>query len=152
MEMASLDELSSKTRYLENEIEGEKVLTRHIFDSTRRHAEELSALRVEIATLRLVNERIGGDVALVKTAQMSQGQTLNILVQDVREMRTEIAHIRTEIRTEMGQIRSEIGTEIGQTRTEFKQEIGTINHRLDAMERSIAAILAAVVPGSPPPA
>jgi hypothetical protein len=142
MEMATLDELSSKTRYLEMEIEGEKTLTRHIFDSTRRHAEELSALRVEIATLRLVNERIGGDVALVKTAQISQGQMLNILVQDVREIRTRLDGMEHKLGRLDGIEHRLDGVE---------HRLDGVEHRLDGIEHKLDMLLAAIGPANPPP-
>ncbi len=140
--MATLDELSSKTRYLEMEIEGEKTLTRHIFDSTRRHAEELSALRVEIATLRLVNERIGGDVALVKTAQISQGQMLNILVQDVREIRTRLDGMEHKLGRLDGIEHRLDGVE---------HRLDGVEHRLDGIEHKLDMLLAAIGPANPPP-
>jgi hypothetical protein len=147
MQMATLDELTSKTRYLESEIEGEKAVTRHIFESTRRHAEELAALRVEIATLRLVNERIGGDVAMVKAAQVSQGSMLNILVQDVGALRNETAALRRELHEETASLRTEtaaLRTEMGQMRVDTNRRFDALETRFDALERNVAAILAAV--------
>jgi tetrahydromethanopterin S-methyltransferase subunit G len=142
MEMATLDDLSNMARYLESEIEGEKVLTRHIFDSTRRHAEELSALRVEISALRLVNERIGGDVALVKTAQMSQGQMLNILVQDVREIRTRLDGMEHKLGRLDG---------IEHRLDGLEHRLDGLERRLDGLERKLDMLIAAVVPGNPLP-
>jgi len=159
MGMASLDELNSRTRYLESEIEGEKTITRHIFDSTRRHAEEISAVRP-------AQERIAGDVALVKTAQISQGQMLNILVQDVGALRNEAAALRSEISELRAEFRNEIAAlqaEVRDTAAELRNETAALraemvqmrtqtNHRLDTMERNIAAILAIVSRDNRPPA
>jgi chromosome segregation ATPase len=147
--MATVDELTNKTRYLESEIEGEKAVTRHIFESTRRHAEELAALRVEIATLRLVNERIGGDVAMVKAAQVSQGSMLNILVQDVGALRNETAALRHELRTETAALNRRfdgLETRFGRLETRFDG----LETRFDGLERNVAAILAAVSRGNQP--
>jgi ribosomal protein L29 len=150
--MASLDELNSRTRYLESEIEGEKTITRHIFDSTRRHAEEISAVR-------LAQERMAGDVALVKTAQISQGQMLNILVQDVGALRNEMAALRAELRNEaaalrneIAELRAELRNEAAALRAEMVQMRSDTNRRLEMMERNIAAILAIVSRDNRPPA
>jgi ribosomal protein L29 len=161
--MASLDELNSRTRYLESEIEGEKTITRHIFDSTRRHAEEISAVR-------LAQERMAGDVALVKTAQISQGQMLNILVQDVGALRNEMAALRAELRNEaaalrneIAELRAELHNETAALRAELRNEAASLraemvqmrsdtNRRLEMMERNIAAILAIVSRDNRPPA
>jgi ribosomal protein L29 len=123
--MASLDELNSRTRYLESEIEGEKTITRHIFDSTRRHAEEISAVR-------LAQERMAGDVALVKTAQISQGQMLNILVQDVGALRNEMAALRAELRNEAAALRNEIA----ELRAELRNEAAAL--RADLHDQTAA--------------
>lgn len=70
------EEFERRMRVLEGEVEGEKAVTRHILEQVRRNGDDLSTLK--------------GDMALVKAALTSQSTILSVLVQDVREMRTEI--------------------------------------------------------------
>jgi chromosome segregation ATPase len=105
-------DFESRLRSIESEVEGEKALTRHIFKKASGNDGEIAAIRVEITTLRLQAERAAGNVELVKTMQVSQGTMLNILAQDVREIRTEIGQMNAqmgEMRMEMGEMSTEIG-------------------------------------------
>jgi hypothetical protein len=68
------EEFERPMRVLEGEVEGEKLVTRHILEQTRRNGDDLSTLK--------------GDMALVKAALTSHSALLSVLVQDVREIRT----------------------------------------------------------------
>lgn len=70
------EEFDARLRVLEGEVEGEKVVTRHILEHTRQNSNDLATLK--------------GDMALVKAALTSQSALLTVLVQDVREIRTEM--------------------------------------------------------------
>jgi hypothetical protein len=78
-------------------------------------------------------DNLAGDMAAVQSALAMGGRGLDVLMQDVRPLRSEAA----ELRSEMTQVRS------GQE---------AINPRLGMIERNIATIVAAVAPGSAPPA
>jgi predicted nucleic acid-binding Zn-ribbon protein len=150
--VATIDEVDIRVRILANEVEGEKAVTRYSFEQVRLNTDELTAFRTET---RLRLDRVSGDMALVKAAQIAQGGTLNILVQDVREMRTEMTVMRREIselRTEMGELRTEMGelrTEMGELRTEMGELRTEMDRRFSAIEQSIATLIAAVTPHAP---
>jgi hypothetical protein len=48
--------LATRTGILEREVEGEKLVTRHIFEQTRRNGADLAAMRGDMATM---NTRLG---------------------------------------------------------------------------------------------
>jgi uncharacterized coiled-coil DUF342 family protein len=136
--VTTVEHLNIRVGIVESEVEGEKAVTRYAVEQVRLNTDEITAFRAE-ARLRL--DRMVGDTALVKAAQIAQGGTLNILVQDVREMRTEVVAIRREVR--------EMRTEIGDLRTEMNELRAEINHRLSVIEQSLAALVAAVLPRNP---
>ena len=122
--MVTMDELDIRVRVLEDEVAGEKPVTRHVLEQAIRNGDVLNAVRSEAATTRLDLigltsrvDHIAGDVTVANAALRSHGTLLNVLRQDV---------------------------------TTLRQEVGQINHRLDAIERNVTAILAAVAPGNPP--
>jgi|ERR1043165_1717679 chromosome segregation ATPase len=45
------DQLASRTDVLEREVEGEKMVTRHVLEHNRRNTEDLSALRTKVEGL-----------------------------------------------------------------------------------------------------
>jgi uncharacterized coiled-coil DUF342 family protein len=151
--MTTVEHLNIRVGIVESEVEGEKAVTRYAVEQVRLNTDELTAFRSE-ARLRL--DRIVGDTALVKAAQIAQGGTLNILVQDVRELRTEVMAMRREMRTEIGGLRMEVGqlrtetselrTETRELRTEMNELRTEVNHRLSVIEQSLATLVAAVVP------
>jgi predicted RNase H-like nuclease (RuvC/YqgF family) len=119
--VTTVDHLNIRVGIVESEVEGEKAVTRYAVEQVRLNTDELTAFRAE-ARLRL--DRMVGDMALVKAAQITQGGTLNILVQDVRELRTEMMAMRREMRTEFGELRTEVGqlrTEMNELRTEMNE-------------------------------
>ncbi len=70
------EEFEARMRVVEGEVEGEKAVTRHILEQTRHNSNDLTTLK--------------GDMALAKAALTSQSALLTVLVQDVREIRTEM--------------------------------------------------------------
>ncbi len=169
----TVETLNIRVGIVESEVEGEKAVTRYNLEQVRLNTGELSAFRAE-ARLRL--DSLMSDMTLVKAAQVAQGGTLNILVQDVREMRTEMMAMRREmgeVRTEMGELRTEMGvvrtemgvvrTEMGVVRTELSEvrtgmaemrtEMGELRAEMDrrftAIEQTLATLVAAMSPGNP---
>ena len=110
-------ELERRISALEDEVEGEKRVSRHILHETRQNSGDLAAIKAQLTHL-------AGDMVVANAALNSHGTRLNVLTQDVREIRAEL----TQTHTEMGEMRAEI------------------DRRFDAVERSMALILAAVAP------
>jgi hypothetical protein len=46
--MATIDQLDDRTRYLESETEGEKIVTRHVLRQAGLNADDLGALKTEV--------------------------------------------------------------------------------------------------------
>jgi HAMP domain-containing protein len=148
----SVETLNIRVGIVESEVEGEKAVTRYTLTQIRLNTEELIAFRSE-AGLRL--DRMVGDMALVKAAQIAQGGTLNILVQDVRglrtemgamraEVRTEMDAMRAEVRTEMDAMRAEVRTEMGAMRAEVRTEMGAVRTEMDELRTEMRTEIGAV--------
>jgi hypothetical protein len=156
----TIDTLNIRVGIVESEVEGEKAVTRYNLEQVRLNTGELTAFRAE-ARLRL--DRMVSDMALVKATQIAQGGTLNILVQDVRGIRTEMGAMRAEFRAEIGAVRAEMAelraefrteigavrTEMGELRTEMGELRSEMNRRLGMIEQTLATIVAAVSPRNP---
>jgi len=70
-------------RELIGEVEGEKAVTRHILTETRQNSGDLAIIKAQITHL-------AGDLILANAALNSHGTRLNVLTQDVREIRTRL--------------------------------------------------------------
>ena len=110
---ATREEFERRVRVLEGEVEGEKLVTRHILEQTRRNGDDLATLKT--------------DSALMRAELTRHSALLNVLTQDVRE-----------IRTEMGQIRSTLNRQ--------EERLSA----LDVLAQDVAAIRAALAPRNPP--
>ena len=120
------EEFERRMRVLESEMEGEKAVTRHVLEQARLNGDDLADVKSELAVVKSQLGHLGDDMVVIKAALNSHGNRLNVLTQDVRE-----------IRTEMGQMR----TEMGQVRT-----------KLDTLTQDVAAIRAAIAPRDLPAA
>ena len=120
------EEFERRMGELRSEIEGEKRVTRHVLEQARLNSDDLGSMKAQLSHVEY-------DMVLVKTALDSHGNRLNVLTQDVREMRNEMGQMRTE----MGQIRTEMG------------QMGTKLDKLDLLAQDVAAIRAALAPRDP---
>jgi hypothetical protein len=111
------EEFDRRMRVLEGEVEGEKLVTRHILEQTQRNGDDLAALKTRV-------DHLSNDVALVRGAVTGHTALLNVLVQDVGQLRQEMG----EMSREMGEMRRDMGT----------------------MRADIAAIRTALAPRDPP--
>ncbi len=134
-------ELERRVSALEDEVEGEKKVSRHILHETRRNSDDLATMKAQLSHL-------AGDMIRANAALNSHGVRLNVLTQDVREIRSEMGQMHTEV--------DHVHTAVGQMRTEVdhvRSEVGQIRTRLDVLvqdvaqvREDIAAIRAAVAP------
>jgi chromosome segregation ATPase len=155
------DDLERRVRTLEEELNGEKYLTRYAVDQTRRNGEVLLALRndVSAATLRL--DGLAGDMAAVQSALVMHGRALDVLMQDVRQLRSGQEAINGRLDHMDGRLDGMDGRldrmdgrldHMDGRLERMDGRLDRMDGRLDVIERNVAAILAAIVPGSPPPA
>jgi hypothetical protein len=70
-------------RVLEGEVEGKKLVTRHILEQTRRNGDDLATLKT--------------DSALTRAELARHSALLNVPAQDVREIRMEMGQIRATL-------------------------------------------------------
>jgi chromosome segregation ATPase len=142
-------------RVLEGEVEGEKLVTRYILEQTQRNGDDLGALKTRV-------DHLSNDVALVRGAVTAHTGLLNVLVQDVGQLRQEMGAMRRdtgelrqdmgELRQDMGELRQDMGElrrDMGELRQELKQEIGELRRDMGTMRADIVAIRTAVAPPNP---
>jgi hypothetical protein len=98
------EDLDHRVRELANEVEGEKMVTRHVLDQCRRNGAEIAAVRVELATIGLRIDNLAGDVSQARAAL----NKLNIIGQDVTLLRNETAALRQEMQQAMAALRDEL--------------------------------------------
>jgi hypothetical protein len=82
---------------LTGEVDGEKTVTRAVLEQSIRNGDVLLALRSEVGSVRIdVHaltsrvDHIAGDVVQANAALKSHGRRLDVLTQDVREIRTRL--------------------------------------------------------------
>jgi len=166
------EEFGGRMQVLEGEVEGEKLVTRYILEQTRRNGEDLGALKARV-------DHLFSDVTLVRGAVTGHTALLNVLVQDVGQLRQEMGGMRREmgqlhqetdeirrdvgqlhqetgeIRRDMGQLQQETGEirrDMGQLRQEvgeIRREMGEMHRNMVTMHTDIAAIRAALAPRDP---
>jgi hypothetical protein len=69
------------------EVEGEKVVTRHIFEQSRRNGDGLAAVKSELEAIKSRLDHHDGEFALLKSVLTTHTALLNVLVQDVGMIR-----------------------------------------------------------------
>jgi chromosome segregation ATPase len=136
------EEFDGRVRVLEGEVEGEKLVTRHILEQNQRNGDDLGALKTRVDHLSI-------DVALVRGAVTGHTALLNVLVQDVGQLRQEVGGARRDIgqlRLEMGQLRQDMQQDMGQLRQEMQRDMGELRQEMGTMRADIAAIRTALAP------
>jgi hypothetical protein len=76
------EEFERRMRVLEGEVEGEKLVTRHILEQTRRNGDDLATLKT--------------DSALMRAELTRHSALLNVLTQDVTMLRTDMTQLRRD--------------------------------------------------------
>jgi chromosome segregation ATPase len=172
--MANIEELENRVRYVESEVEGEKLVTRSVLEQSTRNGAVLHSLRSELGTLTARADYVVQEVVQNTAALRNHGTLLTMLQRDVTALRNDVTELRRgqeEIHCRLDRMEQNIaaiqeGIQGRLDRMEqniaairegiqgrldrMEQNIAAIReetrHRLDRMEQSIAAILAAVLP------
>jgi chromosome segregation ATPase len=100
--MAIIDEdLENRVRELASEVEGEKLVTRRVYDQAIRNGDQIGALRSEVATARVdiqaltsQADHIVGEVVQCTAALRSQGARLDTLTRDIGLLRNDVTALR----------------------------------------------------------
>jgi chromosome segregation ATPase len=150
---SSYDELERRVRTVEEEMNGEKHLTRYAVDQTVRNGEVLLALRSEVSAVTVRVNQLGADMAAVKAALAMHGRALDVLQQDVRQIRNEMTSMRNEMtsmRGEMDSMRNEMAAmrgEMAAMRGEMdsmRSEMTSIRSEMAAMREEVLAAIRAL--------
>ncbi len=119
------EDLEHRVRELANDVEGEKMITRHVLEQCRRNGAEIAAVRVELNTIGLRIDNLAGDVTEARAAL----NRLNIISQDVTTLRGEVIAIRRDmdtIRRDMDTIRQDMDTMRGDAATRHAEILTAI--------------------------
>ena len=102
--MAAIDELEGRVRTVEEELSLERHVSRYLVDQAAGNSEVLHSVRSEVATVRTKigavtarADQLGGDMASVKAALAMHGRALDILQQDVRQLRSDVSDINRKM-------------------------------------------------------
>ena len=90
-------DIESRIRELTGEVDGEKAVTRHILEQSRRNGDGLTAIRSELATVKSQIDSLGLDVVVMKADLAHQTRLYDVLMQDVRLMRDDMRAIRAAL-------------------------------------------------------
>ena len=116
------DELERRLRTAESDIIGDRHVSQYAAEQARRGTEALLALRSEVAALRADIagttarvDALGENMAAANAMLVRHGRALEVLQQDVRQMRTEMGSMREEAVTR----HAELQQDVHQMRTEM---------------------------------
>jgi chromosome segregation ATPase len=140
MDLATIDELENRTRFLESEVEGEKTVTRHVLRHASLNADDLGALKTGVRHLE-------EQMVLANAALNTQGGRMTLLAQDVTMIRQDV----TALRRDMEAVNARLDR-MDSRLDAMDSRLDAMDSRLNVIERNVAAILAAVAPANPPPA
>ena len=135
------EELERRLQTAESDIVGDRHVSQYAADQARRGTEAFLALRAEVNALRLdiaaTNARVDAlaeNVAAINAMLVRHGRAIEVLQQDVREMRNEIREMRNEIR----EMRNEMATH--QEVASVRGEIATVREEVAAVREEIATV------------
>jgi len=75
------EEFEAFKREIIGEVEGEKVVTRHILEQSQRNGDDLGTVKSRL-------DHLAGDMAIIKADLGRHGRMLDVLAQDMRMIRT----------------------------------------------------------------
>jgi hypothetical protein len=131
MAESAYTELEKRVRTVVEELNGQRHVSLFQVEHATRNSEVLHAVRNEAgaATLRL--DQFAGDMAAVKAALAMHGRALDVLMQDVRLLRSG----QDEIKTRLDRLEADTAARFDQMRAEFDR----MESRFDRMETEAAA-------------
>jgi uncharacterized protein YoxC len=89
MANVSGEHLEARVRFLETEVEGEKLVTRHILEQTRRNADDLAAVKTRLDRVERKVDGVAQDVGNVRRTVEGLARELPKIVTDaLRAVRT----------------------------------------------------------------
>jgi chromosome segregation ATPase len=165
MDMVTIDELESRLRFVEADMKSEKEVSLATLQQAVRNSAVLNTLRTRF-------DELGADMVPINGELRSHSTLMPVLTQDIAAIRNDVTalrrgqeelHVRidqTNVRLE--QFQADTNARFDRLEARFdalearfdalEARFDALEARFDVMERNVAAILAAVAPGSRPPA
>jgi chromosome segregation ATPase len=113
---------------LEDEMTGEKAVTRHVLRQASLNADDLGTLKTEV---RHLTEQM----VLANAALNTHGIRLNVLTQDTAMIRQEI----TALRTDLGTVQEQVSTLPQQVST-LQQQVSTLQQQVSTLQQDTREI------------
>ena len=104
--MTTIDELEIRVRELASEVEGEKAVTRQVYQQAVRNGDLLRAVQIATAEVASRVDHMVQEVVQNSALLRTHGLRLEALTRDVAQMRTDL----TVLRREVGQLEAHIDT------------------------------------------
>ena len=83
--------LTTRVDVLQREVEGEKLVTRHILEQTRRNSDDLAAIKTRLGR---IEERVGNvEGKLERVEEKLEGVDLKLLARQVNDLTRNLPHI-----------------------------------------------------------
>jgi chromosome segregation ATPase len=92
--MATIDQLDDRTRYLESEIEGEKLVTRHVLRQVSLNADDLGTYKTDLVALKTEVRHMTEHMVVANAALTTHGMRLEMLTRDVGLLRLDVTALR----------------------------------------------------------
>ncbi len=154
---ATREEFDARVRVLEGEVEGEKMVTRHILEQTHHNSNDLASLKTDMALVRAVLTSHSARLNVLTQDVGLLRQDMEVVRRDVSEMRRDMGQLHQkmgEMRQGMGQLHQEMGGmrqgmgQLHQEMGEMRQGMGQLHQEMGGMRADIAAIRAALAPST----
>jgi chromosome segregation ATPase len=102
--MATLDELENRVRELSTEVEGEKVVTRQVYQQAVRNGDALRAVQLAVVEVTSRADHIVQEVIQNTAAVRTQGARLDSLTRDTGLLRNDLTLLRRDIEATNGRL------------------------------------------------
>jgi chromosome segregation ATPase len=172
--MVRIEELEQRVREVGSEVEGEKLVTRRLYDQAVRTADQVGALRSEVGTARVDIQAVGSqvdhmahEVVQVSAALRTHGLRLESLTRDIGLLRNDASELRRgqeEIHVRLDRHEERLDAlqaavdavragqeEIHVRLTRYEERLGALQAGQDEIHRKLDALIAAVAPRGPAP-
>jgi hypothetical protein len=145
--------LERRVRTLEEELNGERHVSRYMVEQAGRNSEVLHAVRAEIGAVTVRVDVLSGDMVSVKAALAMHGRALDVMQQDIRQVRGEMAELhrgQAAMRGELTAVREEMRQEFTAVREEMRQEFTAAREEMAERHAELLAAVRALGGGAPP--
>lgn len=133
MDMATIDELESRLRFVEADVASEKEVSLATLQQAVRNGAVLNNLRTEVGATTQRADQLVADAAVANSTLRHHSTLLAVLQQDVIAFRQDITALR-------------------RSQEELHQRLDRVDADIAGMNRKLDALLAAIVPPTSPTA